>query len=220
MASPAAAVKPLCDFPPKKSVKVSIFDVGVAQGTPDLYRAFPEAVLVLVEPLQEFVSHMRVILEQHQGFMYLTAAGEGKGEVTLNIYPDARKTSHYKKIDARMAIVEMRKVPIIRLDNIAADHQFPTPYLVKVDVEGDELSVLKGASFVLTQAEVLVLEMSVAKRFDGEAGFAEIVSFLESRGFRLCDIIGAADTPRGLLKQMDLAFLRGNGKLAKRVYCD
>jgi hypothetical protein len=117
-------------------------------------------------------------------------------------------------------IVETRKVPMIPLDEIAADNVLQAPYLVKLDIEGGELSVLRGASVVLAQSEVVVLEMSVAKRFDGEAGFVETLSFLAGQGFRLCDIVGAADTPQGLLSQVDFAFLRVEGELARKVYCD
>jgi hypothetical protein len=79
---------------------------------------------------------------------------------------------------------------------------------------------IRGASLVLAQSEVVVLEISVARRFEGEAGFVETISFLAGQGFRLCDIVGAADTAQGLLKQLDLAFLRVDGELAKKVYCD
>jgi FkbM family methyltransferase len=198
----------------------TVFDVGVAQGTPELYSSFPEATLVLIEPLAEFEAHMKAILNRRHGFMYLAAAGETKGNIVLNLYPDPRKTSRHRKMGPNVPIVETRKVPMMPLDDIVADHELQASFLVKLDVEGDELSVLRGASVVLAQSEVVVLEMSVAKRFDGEAGFVETISFLAGQGFRLCDIVGAADTPQGLLSQVDLAFLRVNGELAGKMYRD
>jgi FkbM family methyltransferase len=198
----------------------TVFDVGVAQGTPELYSSFLEATLVLVEPLVEFEAHMKAIIKRRCGYMYLAAAGETKGEIVLNLYPDPRKTSRHRKMAPNVPTVEARKVPMIPLDDIVADHELQAPFLVKLDVEGDELSVLRGASIVLAQSEVVVLEMSVAKRFDGEAGFVETISFLAGKGFRLCDIVGAVDTPQGLLQQVDLAFLRVEGEMARWVYRD
>lgn len=195
----------------------TVFDVGVAHGTPELYTAFPDALLVLVEPLDEFASHMSGILRQRSGFRYLAAAGETRGEVVLNVYPDLRKTSRYEKLGINASTQSVRKVPIIPLDDILAEHELQPSYLLKIDVEGDELSVLKGARLVLEHSEVVVLEVSVSKRFDRGADFSDAISFLTKCGFRLCDIVGAADTPQGLLMQIDLAFLRANGALSKKL---
>ena len=197
----------------------TVFDVGVAQGTPELYTYVSRsgALLVLVEPLEEFEGYMRELLRKHRGFVYLAAAGEVRGEVVLNLYSDLRKTSRYKKVDMNDRAIKTRKVRMIPLDDILGEHELPGPYLLKIDVEGDELSVLKGAKLILTQTEVVIVETSVSRRFEGGSEFADIVTFLRGEGFRLCDIVGAADGPEGLLMQLDLAFLRVDGMLAKKM---
>ena len=196
----------------------TVFDVGVAEGTPALENAFPAVPFVLIEPMEEFQGHMNNILKGRSGFMYLSAAGNMRGEVSLNVYPDLRKVSRFKKVGLNVpATKETRKVHMMPLDDILTEHELRPPFLLKIDVEGDELSVLKGAQVVLGLSEVVIVETSVAKRFEGGADFAETVSFLTRHGFRLCDIVAAADTPAGLLLHVDLAFVRMDGDLSKKL---
>lgn len=53
----------------------TIIDVGVGQGTPDLYNAFPQAYLVLVEPLAEFNGAVDAILKARRGEKLAAALG-------------------------------------------------------------------------------------------------------------------------------------------------
>ena len=61
--------------------------------------------------------------------------------------------------------------------------------LLKLDVQGAELSVLQGAIRCLAQAEAVLLEIGVAGSYNlGAASFAEHVAFLDAQGFSLFDV--------------------------------
>lgn len=60
--------------------------------------------------------------------------------------------------------------------------------MIKIDTEGSEFEVLKGATTILDQCQLLIIELSIFHRFDGEGQFAEIVSFFHVKGFELFDI--------------------------------
>src|SRR5512145_2984202 len=51
-----------------------VIDVGVAKGTDDLYRAFPDSFFLLMEPLKEFEADLKRILVRHRGDYVLAAA--------------------------------------------------------------------------------------------------------------------------------------------------
>ncbi|MBI9049284.1 MAG: hypothetical protein JEZ00_07690 [Anaerolineaceae bacterium] len=51
----------------------TIFDIGVASGTPDLYESFKESKFVLVDPLKEFNEDIASILKVYEG-VYINAA--------------------------------------------------------------------------------------------------------------------------------------------------
>ena len=87
--------------------------------------------------------------------------------------------------------------------------------LLKLDVQGAELSVLQGAIRCLAQAEAVLLEIGVAGSYNlGAASFAEHVAFLDAQGFSLFDVgeqhrMGPASLGTdGVLFQLDLLFVR------------
>eukprot|EP00746_Dinoflagellata_sp_MGD_P055679 gnl/MRDRNA2_/MRDRNA2_24207_c0_seq1.p1 gnl/MRDRNA2_/MRDRNA2_24207_c0~~gnl/MRDRNA2_/MRDRNA2_24207_c0_seq1.p1 ORF type:complete len:364 (+),score=74.27 gnl/MRDRNA2_/MRDRNA2_24207_c0_seq1:68-1093(+) len=88
--------------------------------------------------------------------------------------------------------------------------------LVKLDVQGSELDVMRGASKVLSQAQVVVLEVPVAGSYNaGAPGFYEYLSFMDQAGFSPWDVPeyhrlapGPDGFGKGYLIQMDIIFLR------------
>jgi FkbM family methyltransferase len=79
------------------------------------------------------------------------------------------------------------EVPITTLDNLFGSR---TPTLIKIDVEGHELSVLQGASRTLHDAQVPVV--FEAPDYGGGSGTLECVRLLESLNYRVFSL-----TPRG-----------------------
>lgn len=94
--------------------------------------------------------------------------------------------------------------------------------LVKMDVQGAELNVLKGASEVLKHAEAITLELPFAGVFNkGAPTFAEYISFLDGAGFTPFDSVEDHRMPvkgkgineiSGYLIQIDFVFVRKNSK--------
>ncbi|NJN05557.1 MAG: FkbM family methyltransferase [Rhodobacteraceae bacterium] len=71
------------------------------------------------------------------------------------------------------------------LDAIA-DHA--PPYLLKLDVEGGELPALRGAVNTLRKTQMVIAELSIMRRYEGEGSFAEVIAFMQANRFRLFDI--------------------------------
>src|SRR5947209_561050 len=69
-----------------------------------------------------------------------------------------------------------RPVPVLRLDDIAAERALAGPFVVKVDVEGGELEVLSGALDVLRATELVLLEVSLFEFVPGAPQFHDVVS--------------------------------------------
>ena len=63
-----------------------VFDVGVGPGTPDLYDAFPDARLVLVEPLEEWRRNFEWVERARQTDTILAAAGSAPGEIEIFVH--------------------------------------------------------------------------------------------------------------------------------------
>jgi hypothetical protein len=78
------------------------------------------------------------------------------------------------------------KLRMSTLDDLVAA-EVNSPMLLKLDVQGYELEVLRGARKILAEAEVVVIECSLIQYNDGAPLFAEVVSFMSERGFLVYD---------------------------------
>jgi hypothetical protein len=77
------------------------------------------------------------------------------------------------------------------LDALLAEHHWEPPFGLKVDTEGYEQDVIKGAAELLGQTQFVIAEVNVTKRFEKSYSFAEFVGLMESHGLHLCDILDA-----------------------------
>ncbi|MEI7893325.1 MAG: FkbM family methyltransferase, partial [Myxococcales bacterium] len=83
------------------------------------------------------------------------------------------------------------------------------PLLLKLDVQGYELEVLKGASRTLPRCSLLLLEASLQELYVGEALFGSIHAWLGERGFILAGLAGSLRDPSdGRPLQIDALFER------------
>ncbi len=184
----------------------SVIDVGVAQGTPELYRHFPTQEYLLIEANPLFQPHLEALQKQLNAKVENVFCGATAGETTFHIYDDPRKSSQFAIGKQRPK--ESRVIPVEQLDNLVEKHGLPTPYLLKIDVEGAELEVLKGGQTTLQQAQAVIVETSIMPRFHGGAEFGDVVCFMKEAGFVVFDIAGGANhKTMGHLSHVDLIFI-------------
>ena len=123
----------------------TVVDVGVAKGTPDLHSAFPESYLLLIEPLAAFEPHLISALRGRRDSYVLAAAGASAGTATIHVHDDLEGSSLYKETMGPEADGLETAVPQVTIDNILKEKGLGGPLLIKVDVQGAELDVLRGA---------------------------------------------------------------------------
>src|SRR6185369_12044980 len=63
----------------------TVFDVGVGNGTPWLYEAFPDSKLVLFEPLSVFDSDLEALVRQYNADAHRVALGRAPGSAPFNV---------------------------------------------------------------------------------------------------------------------------------------
>lgn len=170
-----------------------VVDVGVNDGTPQLYQAFPDAELLLIEPLQECEAYMRDLLTQRKGSYVLAALGAQPGTATITV--DHRRTGKSSLLE-RTALTqdehddkERRAVPVTTLDALLEERRLRGPFGLKIDAEGFELEVIRGGTEFLKQTEFVLAEVSVGARFEGGYTFAEFIGAMHERGFEVCHVL-------------------------------
>ena len=195
----------------------TVVDVGVAYGTPELYEAFPDACFLLVDPLEEYAEAIGQVTERLRDAEWVrAAAGPEPGEIEINVNRAPALSStlgHWKgQDDGGVA----RKVPVVRIDDLVAERSLPAPYLVKVDVEGAELRVLEGATKVLEQTELVLLEVNLFEFLPGQPQLHDVVAFMKERGFVTYDFYGGhVRLLDDALAMTNMAFVREDGRFRR-----
>lgn len=167
----------------------TVFDVGVGPGTPELYDAYPGARFYLVEPLEEFKAVLKRLAGEIDCVLCRKAVSDEKGaaEITIEHDPQMASFCERPRVDSPAG---KRQVEVTTLDDIFAENPGITlPILIKIDVEGFELKVLKGARKLLKSTEMVIVETSVAKRFENGSSLEEVISFMSENGFAVFDFL-------------------------------
>ena len=193
----------------------TVIDIGAAGGTPELMSAFPDAGVVLVEPLTEFVDDLEGIARSRHSVIIQAAAGGASGSMTFNVHPDQLEgSSALEETMGSFADGVARTVPVVRVDEAFDRSAFPGPYLIKIDVQGGELIALEGCSDLLSQTDALCLEVSLFSFMKGAPQFTEVIEVVAGLGFVAWDIIPGWTRPLdGALGQIDIVFVRADGPL-------
>ncbi len=184
----------------------TMFDVGVATGTKGYYGIFEDVRYVLIDPLEESVPFMDEIARTYPGSLAIqAAAGPEPGEADFVVSPKLSGSSFLLK----PAGAEVRKTPVVTLDGLVQEHALEGPFVIKLDVQGYELEVLKGAVRTLEQTEILITEVSLwaDRKGRGMAKPADLIGWLDAHGFALYDISSVARrTVDGAMTELDLVF--------------
>lgn len=192
----------------------TLIDVGVGAGTNEFYEAFPEAYIVLVEPLREFEPDLKHILAARDGEYFLVAAGATEAMATL--YVDGEmitKSSICQRtpLTAGKKSVEKRMVHMRPLDALRVERGWEGPFGLKIDAEGFEPEVIEGSLNLLKQTQFVIAEVSVAERFREGYTFADFVALMDRQSFALADVLSAVKSWNSELLYVDVVFRRTDG---------
>ena len=191
----------------------TIFDVGVAFGTPWLYDAYPEAKYFLIDPTPQSLPFMHGLSQRLNAEVLNIALGNSEGTLRIKIRPDHSGSSVFEEIsDAE--IVEELDVPVRRFDSVIKE--FERPALLKLDVQGAEIMVLEGIGSRLTDLDVAIVETSLIATLKNGPEFADVVALMKAFNFVLFDITGVLRRPLDqALAQIDAVFVPNNSSLRR-----
>lgn len=201
----------------------NIFDVGVATKTDYLYENFPKAKMILVEPLKEYLPSLEKISEKYNSKIVLAAAGASEGSITINIPLDIGGATVFNVPEMSITSFEPRNVPMTTLDKIWNEQNLSGKTLIKLDVQGAELEVLKGSENVIKNTEILIIETNLFESFKGAPIFEDHIAYMASKGFMVYDIIGGGYTyASDRLGFVDLVYVKKEGlfDLEKRWFTE
>jgi len=144
------------------------------------------------------------------------ALGESEGKVDINVAENSYSSSILEmlpchvKFEPESQYIGKEEIEITALDLIFYSLCSPEDKLfLKIDTQGFENKVIKGAEQSLRFIDTVQLEMSLIPLYKGELLFNEMCSLLHEKEYRLVSIeSGFSDSETGQLLQCDGIFHR------------
>jgi FkbM family methyltransferase len=99
-------------------------------------------------------------------------------------------------------------IEVVRLDDFLDPH-LQDIGIMKMDVQGYEMNVLKGAEKTLAKTKVIVMEANNHEAYSGAPKYYETDAFLRDHNFTLYDILPSI-FERGKLKEWDVIYLNNS----------
>jgi len=119
--------------------------------------------------------------------VFKCALWDKDGEATLYLTGDPGRSSLLRPLKP-IEIVRMTTVPTARADTLLKTEYEYYPEIIKADVQGGELAVLKGFGKQLNCIVCIELEVSFQKTYEGQFLIESVTDFLVQNGFGLIDI--------------------------------
>lgn len=199
----------------------TVIDVGANTGpfAFAIRQLLPEAQLYSFEPLPDCHARLVQNLAPFGRFeAFCTALGDHSGEVTFYRSSFAESSSMLKMGDLHKQAFPFSAgssevtVPLARLDDYLTRMELRGPVLLKIDVQGAEDQVLRGAEQTLAQVDYVMTEVSYRPLYEGQVLFDGMYRLLSERGFHYAGSLESLLSPEdGSILQSDALFVRVKG---------
>lgn len=198
-----------------KGVVIStVLDIGVQYQTPELVAAFPKARHILVEPAEEY--HPTIIDNYTKNEINYElvpcACGESTGTAFLNLIDiNGSGFTTHTNISSEPTAERFKPIDVLTIQDLL-ERYIPrfSDTLLKVDVDGLELDILKGAGDQLQAFKVVIVEAAISTNNNF---FFDRLNLIRQAGFELWDLVDFCYY-KGNLSQVDAIFIRKDQKAA------
>lgn len=190
-----------------------IYDIGAYRGhwTHLAKAIFPEARVHMFEAqpkLEPYIQNavttlsgvsytMGLVGAENRDAVEFTIIDTEDGSTGSSIYEE---NTHYNRYKTTL--------PMRTVDTVMADLSLPAPDLVKIDVQGAEVDIIKGAGTALRSAEVVIAELSLVQYNLGAPLIADTIAALKEHDFVLYDIVDIHKRKNDTMIQIDGLFVR------------
>lgn len=188
-----------------------VFDIGAHHGTFGSFmkRLYPKSKIFAFEADQRHRHYL--------GNVFFVLLGDEVRE-SVNFYtlPSDYVTtgsSIYREQTPHYSDCITVQMPMTTIDALSQEHDFSGDWqngLIKIDVQGAELDIIKGSKKFIEQNKPgwFLLETSILPYNLGAPLAHEVIAYMDQIGYRICDVIDLVYNKMGDLEQVDYLFKR------------
>jgi FkbM family methyltransferase len=190
----------------------TVVDVGANKGQFALVASgvFPDATIYSFEPLKEPAARFREIFGENVR-LFETAVGPSDREATIYVSRRIDSSSllpitKQSDVFPGTGLKEERVIPVAPLSKYLSLEHIKPPAMLKIDVQGYELEVLKGCDPLLVLFQFIYVECSFVELYGGQALIGDVVLYLVQRKFKLSGVYNQVEDSEGKAVQADFLF--------------
>lgn len=201
---------------------INIIDIGAYHGewTVMIKKIFPDSSILMIEAQGSKKDTLKDISQQYSPKVFYEIAllsSEDEQEVRFVEMETGssvfEESSPYER--------EYISTKTLTLDTLLKTHpDFEGADFLKIDVQGYELEVLRGAKKILKKVELVLLEVSLIPVNKGCPIMTEVIFFMADNDFRVLDFCSQIRRGDGFLWQTDLLFIKNDSQYLPRTTLD
>jgi len=167
----------------------TIIDIGSNKGQFSILAKslFPTAKIYSFEPQIKYLNLQKVILGRKKIKYFNFGLGNIKKKNYFYITNREDSSSFLKPIQVKMDKYKTKKIvkiSIKRLDEIINKNEIKRPSIMKLDVQGYELEVLKGSKKILKNIDFIITEISFKQIYKKQTTKKKLLQFLNRNHFK------------------------------------
>lgn len=180
-----------------------VFDIGARHGYWSEYLSrHLKAEFILFEANEEHSWRLK-----ERGFRFFTGVLSDRERDVKWFGKGGTGDSYYKENTSTYGDVGGVTKRASTLDLQIDLHSLPLPDLVKLDTQGSEIDIMKGAPKAMANATFVHIECALVEYNEGAPQLSEILAYMKSQDFLPCDIC-EEHRKGGALIQVDVLFVR------------
>jgi FkbM family methyltransferase len=192
----------------------TVYDIGANNGY------WSNAIRQLVLPNSYFylfegnAKHESAL--QSIGLPYYIGILSNPGRDYVDFYDSATTgDSYYKENTVHYDNKTATRFPACTLESVVQQGELPIPNFIKIDTQGSELDVLRGAESFLNQVDLIYLECPIIEYNLGAPTIQDYLDYMREQKFVPTDILEVHRNENVLL-QVDIMFINNDTK--NRLY--
>lgn len=180
-----------------------VFDIGANKGqyAMGIMDAGYVKRIVSFEPLSAVHTQLTQSSKKYSNWTIAPrcAIGAKKEEIEINISANSVSSTLLNMLDSHLdgapesKIIGKEKVEVLPLDTIGKEYlKTEKNIFLKIDVQGFEQEVLKGAQQLIEKAKGIEMEISLVALYEGQNWLLpQVLQFMQEKGFQLRSIMPA-----------------------------